>query len=53
VNEAATRADAIKLFSATACPVWQDALYSRTLLREVEFFRTRAIGLQGFQDRIC
>jgi hypothetical protein len=27
VIEAATRADVIKLFPATACSVWQDALY--------------------------
>jgi hypothetical protein len=29
VIEAATRADVIKLFPATACSVWQDALYNR------------------------
>jgi hypothetical protein len=27
VKEAAIRADMIKLFPATACSVWQDALY--------------------------
>jgi hypothetical protein len=29
VKEAATRADTTKLFPATACSVWQDALYIR------------------------
>jgi hypothetical protein len=34
IIEAATRADVIELFPATACSVWQDALYfsARTFL---------------------
>jgi hypothetical protein len=29
VKEAATRADVIEFFPATACSLWQDALYAR------------------------
>ena len=40
VKEAATRADVIKLFPATACSVWQDALYRHTF---VPMYRTNPL----------
>jgi hypothetical protein len=46
VKEAATRADVIKLFPATACSVWQDALYLACNIRLTEF-ATSKVSYKG------